>query len=569
MHRSSYVTSTHPCPYIANQAKGRQLKIETDTPLEATNWGRWARQLPLLTSWSVLVLPPTVGGVLLQPASEAQRQVLAVIRPILKATAAAISLGTGASLGPEGPSVEIGRSAATALGAVLRSKQRRIVALVAAGSGAGVAAGFNAPISGVFFAVETVLQRQKRDAANPVDESPGLTVAMVLLASVLAAIVSQAGLGASPAFRVPEYELQSLYELPLTLLLGALCGLVSTTFTYTSTVSNEAFKSLKTGALEEAALPALGGLITGVVALGYPEVLYQGFGNVNAILQSHGADYAPALLIQIVVLKIFTTAVCRGSGLVGGIYAPSIFMGATLGSAFGGIAQLIGTPLGLDVTQPQAYALVGVAGMLAANCRVPLTAVLLLFELTHDYFIIVPTLGAVGISFWVASLPMQTLTFFPGKFFPWTRNLPGSNAAAIASKFDKAKRIGRAGMSSGSNQRSEQDQLSGPAADVDMTSPQEAAKVATLETVERMSGGSVEELSVRCALEQNCVLLSLDTSMAEALSVIDEVGQSAALVTDASGTVVGFLTRESILRQLDRLATQSAKQNGTAQRPTP
>ena len=228
-------------------------------------------------------------------------------------------------------------------------------------------------------------------------------------------------------------------------------------------------------------LPALGGLCTGLVALAFPEILYQGYSNVNALLELRTDDYAPGLLLQMLAAKVLATAVCGGSGLVGGIYAPSIFMGArpllqlvslcvlqalvcgikaglfrlgaahplcsctalmpqyelhkrpsqllvqerarcstkewqpkillsadvalgatrlttsgahgdagaALGSAFGGIAQATFAPTGLAVAAPAAYALVGVAGMLAANCQVPLTAVLLLFELTHDYFIIV------------------------------------------------------------------------------------------------------------------------------------------------------------------------------------
>jgi H+/Cl- antiporter ClcA len=178
-----------------------------------------------------------------------------VARPVARAVAAAITLGTGASLGPEGPSVDIGRSWAGALGSLLRNRERHLVSLIAAGSGAGVAAGFNAPIAGVFFAVETVLQRQalrpgaaaaaaaqaaaqaavaaaaaalpqqeqlqaqaqgqaarlvaaqlEEAAQQAQQDSVGLTVPMVLLASVVAAVVSQAGLGSSPAFTVPEYR---------------------------------------------------------------------------------------------------------------------------------------------------------------------------------------------------------------------------------------------------------------------------------------------------------------------------------------------------------------------------
>jgi H+/Cl- antiporter ClcA len=329
-----------------------------------------------------------------------------VVKKLARIVNAIISLGTGISLGPEGPSVELGKDVAQAAGNLLKSNGRRYLApLLAAGSGSGVAAGFNAPVSGVFFAVETVLQNRR---TTSVSGSSGLTVAMVLLASVLAAVVSQAGLGSSPAFRVPDYRLESLLELPLYLLFGSICGFVSSSFSYSLKITSQAFEQLK-GQEEEpnvkmVLLPVIGGLTTGVLALGYPEILYQGFDNVNAVLSSSsGSDYSVSILIQIVILKIIATSVCRGSGLQGGIYAPSIFIGASLGSAFGLACNILAEPLDLAVSPPQAYALVGVGAMLASTCEVPLTSILLLFELTRDYLIILPTLAAVGISFWVSS----------------------------------------------------------------------------------------------------------------------------------------------------------------------
>eukprot|EP00890_Picochlorum_soloecismus_P000905 jgi/Picsp_1/1815/NSC_05282-R1_chloride channel protein clc-f len=328
-----------------------------------------------------------------------------IVRKLARVMNAIISLGTGISLGPEGPSVELGKDVAQAAGNLLKSNGRRHLApLLAAGSGSGVAAGFNAPVSGVFFAVETVLQNRK---ASPVSGSNGLTIAMVLLASVLAAVVSQAGLGSSPAFRVPDYRLESLFELPLYLVFGSICGFVSSSFSYSLKITSQAFEQLQGEEepnLKMVLLPVIGGLTTGVLALGYPEILYQGFDNVNAVLSSSsGSDYSVSILIQIVIVKIIATSVCRGSGLQGGIYAPSIFIGASLGSAFGLACNILADSLHVAVSPPQAYALVGVGAMLASTCEVPLTSVLLLFELTRDYLIILPTLAAVGISFWVSS----------------------------------------------------------------------------------------------------------------------------------------------------------------------
>jgi len=393
----------------------------------------------------------------------------AAARPALKAAAAVVTLGAGASLGPEGPSVEIGASIAGSLheattsssggsggfangerianeSRLARRRRARLASrrlgLVAAGSAAGISAGFGAPIAGLFFAFESVLQpasaRRAGNAAGDVDDRGGgstgfgaLTTESVILASVLAAVVSGALLGEQPAFIVPAFELKNLAELPLYLPLGLLCGATAVAFRSSSAVIGAGFAALERGTAagakrgeeengETAAnvsdsrfsirVPRewhapLGGALFGVIATLFPEVTYQGFDNVNSMLGAEGSPfrtpYSPSLLTGLVLVKLAATALCRQSGLVGGVYAPSLFMGAALGSAYG--AALVPLALaGAPVAPPQAYALVGMAGVLAGICRVPLTAILLLFELTHDYRIIVPLMGTVGVASWVA-----------------------------------------------------------------------------------------------------------------------------------------------------------------------
>ena len=399
----------------------------------------------------------------------------AAARPALKAAAAVVTLGAGASLGPEGPSVEIGASIAGSLHEATtsssggsggffgsqtlaererdgaganesrRARRRRArlasrrLGLVAAGSAAGISAGFGAPIAGLFFAFESVLQpasaRRAGNAAGDVDVDDlggstgfgALTTESVILASVLAAVVSGALLGEQPAFIVPAFELKNLAELPLYLPLGLLCGATAVAFRSSSAVIGRGFAALERGGASGAGgeergetanssarfalrVPRewhapLGGAAFGVVATLFPEVTYQGFDNVNSMLGAEGSPfrtpYSPSLLTGLVLVKLAATALCRQSGLVGGVYAPSLFMGAALGSAYG--AALVPLALaGAPVAPPQAYALVGMAGVLAGICRVPLTAILLLFELTHDYRIIVPLMGTVGVASWVA-----------------------------------------------------------------------------------------------------------------------------------------------------------------------
>jgi len=521
---------------------------------------------------------------------ELRRKVDSVTRPVARVIAAAVTLGTGASLGPEGPSVDIGRSFAKGLSPVLRDPQRHLTSLVAAGSGAGLAAGFNAPIAGVFFAVETVLQRQLLRAvatstdqnarqaqkqAQRMQDSSALTVAMVLLSSVVAAVVSQAGLGSSPAFRVPEYRLQSMYELPLFLVFGMVCGAVSASFSYSARVAEDAFTELKqspdggsAGIAGSALLPALGGLTTGVLALGYPEILYQGFDNVSSVLSSNG-EYPPGLLVQIVVLKIIATTISRGSGLQGGVYAPSIFIGAALGSAFGLFVHNVGDPTGLILSAPQAYALVGVAAMLASNCGVPLTAILLLFELTRDYLIIVPTLAAVGISFWISSLAAPGVK---NAAVRRQRRRAAAMASAAASAVTRPADVAlletiKARFLDGATLLQDSvTESSSTASNLLGTDPSTATNLeeerknrdtargnnpATTPTsspslLSASLGQTEESLMLACAADNGCLLLQENMSLTEALALMEEEGQTAAVVVGDSGRIVGLVSRDIV-----------------------
>ncbi|KAM5562869.1 chloride channel protein CLC-e [Rosa sericea] len=402
----------------------------------------WLREEPITDMWQRVILVPASGGLIVailnvlrgalddeqgeENEEEEEENVLvkmgmpvsvfdslkAASRPFLKAVAACVTLGTGNSLGPEGPSVEIGTSIARGVGAVFDRSSQRKLSLVAAGSAAGIASGFNAAVSGCFFAVESVLWPSPADSSSS-SVSLTNTTSMVILSAVIASVVSQVGLGSEPAFKVPGYDFRSPSELPLYLLLGILCGLVSLTFSKCTSYMLLFVDNLqKTTALPRSSFPILGGLAVGLIALAYPEILYWGFENVDILLESRPfvKGLSADLLVQLVVVKIGATSLCRASGLVGGYYAPSLFIGAATGMAYGkfiGSAVAQSNPIlhlsYLEVASPQAYGLVGMAATLAGVCQVPLTAVLLLFELTQDYRIVLPLLGAVGLSSWVTS----------------------------------------------------------------------------------------------------------------------------------------------------------------------
>ncbi|NMG18344.1 chloride channel protein [Brasilonema bromeliae] len=317
------------------------------------------------------------------------------LRPVTKMLAASVSLGSGASLGPEGPSVEIGASFGMLLSVVLQVSQERQRLLLAAGAAAGLAAGFNAPIAGVFFALEVVL------GATSFATS---AVSVVLLAAVVAALVAQIGLGAQPAFALPVYQVRSLLELPLYLGLGLGASLVSLAYTQLIALAKACFHGKIPylrwlGNIREPIHPIIGGTIVGIVALQFPQILGIGYGTIEAMLQD--VKFSLQLLLVLLVVKLLMTAVSAGSGFVGGVFAPAMFLGASFGSAYAKILASLVPPVTQYMAAPPAYAMVGMAAVLAASVRAPLTAILLLFELTRDYRIVLPLMAAVGLSVWL------------------------------------------------------------------------------------------------------------------------------------------------------------------------
>lgn len=316
------------------------------------------------------------------------------LRPVTKMLAASISLGSGASLGPEGPSVEIGANFGILLGQVLQVSQERQRLLLGAGAAAGLAAGFNAPIAGVFFALEVVLGTTFATSA----------VSVVLLAAVVAALIAQIGLGTQPAFTLPVYEVRSPLEFPLYMGLGLFASLVSITYTQSLRVAKACFSGGVTGftwlsRIPPAVHPVIGGACVGLVAVQWPQILGIGYETIEAMLQD--VEFTTQLLVVLLVIKLVMTAISLGSGLVGGVFAPAMFLGASLGAAYGKILAALLPGMSAYMAASPAYAMVGMAAVLAASAKAPLTAILLLFEMTRDYRIVLPLMAAVGLSVWL------------------------------------------------------------------------------------------------------------------------------------------------------------------------
>jgi H+/Cl- antiporter ClcA/CBS domain-containing protein len=362
-------------------------------------WGAWTLALiPILGGsliclmrWRIQDFGPGLTG--LMQIAQGEREFLP-LKPITKMVAASISLGSGASLGPEGPSVEIGAVFSLLLGQVLQVSQERQRLLLGAGAAAGLAAGFNAPIAGVFFALEVVLGTTFATSA----------VSVVLLSAVVAAWIAQIGLGSQPAFALPAYEVRSLLELPLYVGLGLLASLVSLLYVRALKLSQRCFQGQIAGTkwlaqIPQPLHPVLGGACLGIVALSVPQILGVGYETVESMLQD--VKFSLHLVLLLLVVKLVMTAVSFGSGFVGGMFAPALFLGASLGSAYGKILAIVLPMLHTYMASPPAYAMVGMAAVLAGSVRAPLTSILLLFELTQDYRIVLPLMAAVGLSIWL------------------------------------------------------------------------------------------------------------------------------------------------------------------------
>jgi CIC family chloride channel protein len=299
-----------------------------------------------------------------------------------------VSLASGIALGREGPSVQVGAGIASSLGRQLGLSPARIKSLVPIGSAAALAAAFNTPIAAVLFTLEEVMG----DLHAPV-------LGSIVLSSATSWMVLQLLLGGEPLFHVPAYQLVHPLEFACYAVLGVVGGLVSVCFVKLLLWLRQHFQRMpvRTQWIQ----PAAGGLVVGLLGWFVPDVLGVGYNHVSQALNGQLALGVMALLV---VLKLVATASCYASGNAGGIFGPSLFIGAMMGGAIGGWAHIL-LP---DYTgSVGAYALVGMGAAFAGIIRVPLTSVIMIFEVTRDYSIIVPLMIANLISYFISSRLQQ------------------------------------------------------------------------------------------------------------------------------------------------------------------
>jgi len=352
--------------------------------------------LSFMGDYAVVVIP-AIGAILFSPliyyfAREAKghgvpevmmamEQNGGKIRPIvavIKSLASSLCIGSGGSAGREGPVVQVGAALGSSLGQFFSLNDEKIKNLVACGAAGGIAATFNAPIGGLFFALEIVL----RDFSTR-------RISNVVIASVTASVVAKIFLGNEHFIATPAYSINSPVELLFYIGLGLVIAPCAIAFVRMLYKFEDVFEDLKTHELFK---PVIGAIALGVIGLFFPQVFGVGYENIE------GAVNATMLLhfvIILIPLKMLAVCCTLGSGGSGGVFAPSLVMGALVGGAFGMILAIIFPGLGI---QPGAYALVGMAAFFAASAHAPMAAFLIMFELTGDYLIILPLMLAVTIT---------------------------------------------------------------------------------------------------------------------------------------------------------------------------
>jgi len=289
-----------------------------------------------------------------------------------------VSLGSGASAGREGPAVHLGATLSSNMAQFFKFPPHMKRILLSCGVAAAVSASFNAPIAGALFALEVILAHFSPRAFVP-----------IVISSVSATIITRLHLGSFPAFIVPEYHIASVYEFPAFALLGVVCGIVAICFQSSLSTADWVARNIPCPLWLR---PAIGGLLLGMMALFFPQVLGVGYETTDAALKQQ----LPLLLLLVLIpAKTIATSITLASRFGGGVFSPSLYLGAMAGGAFGIIATSIFPQIASD---HGLYAVIGMGAVAAAVLGAPISTTLIVFELTGGYEMTIALLLAVSIS---------------------------------------------------------------------------------------------------------------------------------------------------------------------------
>lgn len=294
------------------------------------------------------------------------------------ALVSAVSLGAGASAGREGPVVHLGATLASFLEDYFKLPHASRRTLLACGVAAAVSASFNAPIAGVLFAHEVILAHYALRAFVP-----------IVISSVMATVIARIHLGDFPAFFIPEYQITSYWEFPAFALLGLTCAAIAITFQFAVVASDRVAESIEVPLWTR---PVIGGLMVGAIAIWFPQILGVGYDSTDAALKNQFPLY---LMLMLLILKTVATAITLASRFGGGVFSPSLYLGAMCGGAFGLIAASVFPEV---ASSEGLYAILGMGSVAAAVLGAPISTTLIVFELTGGYGMTIALLLSISIS---------------------------------------------------------------------------------------------------------------------------------------------------------------------------
>ena len=527
--------------------------------------------------WSIFILAPSVAGLIVGwinnrwlPVTE-ERVIPGVIEALAERggkisakktsgefVANIISVGSGASMGREAPTVALGAALSSLLGQWFNLSEKQMRTLIGCGVAGGIAASFNAPIAGVLFALEVILADYAIATFTP-----------IVMSAVIATVITRAELGNFPMFTIPEFRLVSSWEIPAYVGLGIFCGLLATVIVKGVPAARHMYEKYIAFPM---ARPAVAGLLLGLCALVIPEIMSIGYGTVDGILLQNvgtnilGEGLPLALFLGILlVAKMLTSIICSGGKFGGGMIGPSVFIGATAGALYGGIVH------GMFPTWTEsygAYALVACGAMVAATIQAPMSSILMIFELSNDYHIMVPLMTACVVAaltkraFGSDSILTEVLTekgvdtewslerswmrAVPVSRLPW-RSVPSVHASA------KLKALKDVYISSGKGcviVTDDADEMIGMVTFADLQS--------------WLLDSSADDLVVAEEVANKQVMtLSEDDSLLDAIDILDRATFEQMPVTDADNPrrVLGIVSRNAVFSTYHKLIVKHGEEH--------
>ncbi|QDT46864.1 H(+)/Cl(-) exchange transporter ClcA [Symmachiella dynata] len=528
------IAIVHNLLFLGTFSYQYDANIHTPTP---SPWGAWIILVPVLGAVGVAFLvktfAPEAKGHGVPEVMDAVYYGKGAIRPVVaavKSCASALSIGSGGSVGREGPIIQIGAAFGSSLGQLIPMPTHQRVTLIAAGGGAGIAATFNTPIGGGLFAMELMMTSIRAKSVLP-----------VFIATAVATWIGREFLGMNPAFDVPTIQHPSGHPLfwamfPLLVVFGIVIGLASALFVRSIYWTEDLFDKMPGNYYTR---HMLGMLTVGVIMwllmnqAGHYYVQGVGYATVQDVLQN--TLEAPGFLLLLVALKLVATNLTLGSGASGGVFSPSLFIGACLGGCLGTIVRWIdpGFPV-----EPSIFAVAGMAGMIGGTTGAVATGSIMMFEMTRDLDAVVPILLTVGIA-WTVRKRISSPSIYTLKLLRRGHNVPEGLMSDMPAALTAKQAMTTEFSTTTAN---------------DDTVPTEAAPNETF--VIQCEGNTVRGVQPG----KSCVFVEESSSLTNVLADLDDTGADVALVfrdgsEHAADDVVGVITHDLIARTLGRSAT--------------